>query len=159
MLWQYVSSVVTQEDSSPHAQHSSLHLPKLVPKVAFRDLMQIIVGASLLAIPVGLTEEVWILAYNLPWLNVLFLGLLSLFFISLFIYYTYYRIHGGLQKHKVEFFKRVVITYCFSFLVVALLLILIQQAPFFTDMWLAFKRTIIVSYPASMSAAVADTIH
>ncbi|MFC1589880.1 hypothetical protein ACFL42_00145 [Candidatus Omnitrophota bacterium] len=31
-----------------------------------RDILQIIVGASVLAIPIGLTEEAWVLGEQLP---------------------------------------------------------------------------------------------
>ncbi|MDZ7797967.1 MAG: hypothetical protein U5N56_13450 [Candidatus Marinimicrobia bacterium] len=38
-----------------------------------RDLLQIIVGASILAVPVAFTEETWMLGGELPLKNVLFL--------------------------------------------------------------------------------------
>ena len=49
-----------------------------------RDLLQIIVGASLLAVPVAFTEETWNLGINLPLANVGLLGMLSVLFLSLF---------------------------------------------------------------------------
>jgi uncharacterized membrane protein len=52
-----------------------------------RDLMQVIVGASLLAIPVAFTEEVWKLSAELPLANVLGLSALSLLFIGLFVFF------------------------------------------------------------------------
>lgn len=48
-----------------------------------RDMLQIIVGASLLAIPVSFTEEVWRLGEELPNLNVIGLGIYSFLIISL----------------------------------------------------------------------------
>jgi uncharacterized membrane protein len=121
-----------------------------------RDVMQVIVGASILAIPVSFTEEVWSLGVNLPLRNVVGILLLSIFFISSFIYYNYYR--GNLQGNTVQFFKRAISTYLFSFLTVAILLTLIERAPWGVDWILAVKRIILVSFPASMSAAVADMI-
>ena len=121
-----------------------------------RDLLQIMVGASILAIPVAFTEEVWNLGGSLPIVNVFGVLLLSLVFISLFVYYNFYR--GSLKEHKAEFFKRILSVYLFSFLVVSLLLTLIQRAPWQTDMVLALKRAVLVSFPASMSAAVSDML-
>jgi uncharacterized membrane protein len=121
-----------------------------------RDLMQVIVGASLLAIPLAYTEETWNLGATLPLENIFVLLGLSVGFISLFIYYNSYK--GVMKGHYLEFFKRVLSTYVFSFLVVSVILYLIQQAPWQTDALLAFKRVVIVSFPASLSAAVADMI-
>lgn len=127
-------------------------------KLTARDLLQIVVGASILAIPVGFTEEAWHLGANLPLANILALIALSLAFIGSFVYYNYYMHRHGLARHRLEFLKRVLATYLIAFLVVGLILSIIQIAPWATDFSLAFKRTAIVSFPASMSAAVADTI-
>jgi len=121
-----------------------------------RDVVQVIIGAVLLAIPVGFTEETWNLGETLPLANVIGFLILSLLFIAIFVYYNYYRTH--LKKHKYEFFKRVISTYIISFLVVAMLLTLIQRVPWTLDLTLALKRTIIVTFPASLSAAIADMI-
>jgi uncharacterized membrane protein len=122
-----------------------------------KDLLQVMIGASILAIPVGFTEETWELGGQLPWINIFGLLIMSVLFIAAFVYYNYHRKHK-VTKHWNEFTKRVFSTYVFSFLVVAILLTLIQRAPWKTDVLLAVKRIIIVSFPASMSAAVADMI-
>ena len=120
------------------------------------DVMQVIVGAAILAIPVGFTEEAWEISKRLPWPNILiFLGI-SVLFISVFVYYNYYRLH--ISTHRWEFLKRVFFTYLLAFMVVALLLTLIDRAPWLANTTLAIKRTILVAFPASMSAAVADTL-
>jgi uncharacterized membrane protein len=121
-----------------------------------RDLMQVIIGASILAIPVGFTEETWNLGRSLPLANISGLLLLSLLFICSFVYYNYYR--SSMKEHWIEFLKRVASTYAMSFIIVALLLTLIERAPWQDDFLLAFSRTVIVAFPASMSAAVADMI-
>ena len=77
-------------------------------------------------------------------------------FIGVFVYFHYYV--QNMEVHWREFLKRVVFTYVFSFIVVGVLLALIQRAPWTTDILLAFKRVALVTFPASMSAAVADTI-
>ncbi len=121
-----------------------------------RDVMQVIVGASILAIPVAFTEETWKLGETLPLQNILGLMLLSIIFISSFVYYNYYR--GSMKSHGTEFIKRVSTTYLVSFFVVALLLVLIERAPFDSNFPVAFARTVIVTFPASMSGSVADMI-
>ncbi|MBW2965727.1 DUF2391 family protein [Candidatus Woesearchaeota archaeon] len=121
-----------------------------------KDILQVIVGASILAIPVGYTEETWRLGEILPLANIIGFILLSLLFISAFTYYHYY--HNNISKHWDHFIKRVLLTYLTSFLVVAILLSLIQRTPWTTNLFLAFKRTIIVAFPASMSGAIADVI-
>ncbi len=54
--------------------------------------------------------------------------------------------------------KRVFLTYIISFLVVALLLTIIQVAPWSTDPLLSIKRTAIVTFPSSMAAAISDLL-
>jgi len=121
-----------------------------------RDLMQVIVGASILAIPISLTEEVWKLGEELPLINIILLSLLSLLFIFLFVYYNFYRFNLG--DYKLEYIKRSLSIYIFSLLVVGVLLTLINKCPWQTDYILALKRIIIVAFPASMSAAVTDVL-
>lgn len=121
-----------------------------------RDIMQIIVGATILAIPVGFTEETWTLADQLPLENILALTLLSIFFIAAFVYYNFYRYH--LKEHFFEYLKRVLAIYFLSLLVVALLMTIIDKCPWGTDNLLAIKRIVIVAFPASMSAAVSDML-
>lgn len=121
-----------------------------------RDLMQIIVGAAILAVPVAFTEETWNLGAELPLRNVLALSALSLLFIALFVYFNFYRY--AFKGHALEYCLRVVAIYLFSLLVVGLLLTIIQRCPWRTDGWLAVKRMLIVAFPASMSAAVSDNM-
>ncbi len=129
---------------------------KVSPAFRSRDMLQIIIGATILAVPVGFTEETWGLGESLPMLNIFALMAMALFFMGSFVYYHYYK--HRLKEHSFSFGARVLATYLFSFLVVALILTIIQRAPWNIDFLLALKRTIIVSLPASMSAAVADTI-
>jgi uncharacterized membrane protein len=128
----------------------------LLPKFNLADALQIIIGASILAVPVGFTEETWRLGESLPWVNIFYLLLLSIFFVALFTQFQY---HGrGLKGHYGIFFRRIFFTYFFSFLVVALIMTIIQMAPWQTDWALAVKRVIIVTFPSTMSAAIADTL-
>ena len=83
-----------------------------------RDITQILVGASLLAIPVGFTEEVWRLGSELPSLNVAFLGLISIVFIGLYVYFTFYR--DLFQQYRFEYIKRVIAIYILTLVIVAI---------------------------------------
>ena len=146
--------IVTIQDKAGNIVHKFMN--PLMVEFYTRDLVQIMVGAMILAIPVGFTEEVWVLGATLPLINVLSLFVLSLAFISVFVYYNYYR--RQMKEHKLEFLKRVSSTYVFSFIVVALFLTIIGKAPWQVDWVLASKRAVLVTFPASMSAAVADMI-
>ena len=121
-----------------------------------RDIMQIIVGASILAIPVGFTEETWNLGERLPLSNVLALAVISIVFIALFVYFNFYRFQ--LKGYVFEYIKRVVAIYALALIVVGILLTLIEKCPWGVDNILALKRIIIVAFPSSMSAAISDTL-
>ena len=121
-----------------------------------RDVMQVVVGASLLSIPVAFTEETWVLGQELPLANVVGLSALSLLFIGLFVYYNFYRF--TFKGHVVEFVKRIAGIYLISLLIVAGLLTIIGKCPWGVDTLTAVKRILIVAFPASMSAAVSDAI-
>lgn len=122
-----------------------------------KDVLQVIIGASILAIPVGFTKEVWEFGELLPMANIFGFIILSLLFISLFTYYHYHRAYG-LKKHHKHFTRRVVFTYVLALFVVAIILTLIQKTPWQTDWVLAFKRIALVTFPASMSGTIADVI-
>jgi uncharacterized membrane protein len=121
-----------------------------------RDIMQILVGASILSVPVAFTEETWVLGQEMALANVILLGAISIVFIALHVYFNFYRRY--LKGHVSEYIKRVIAIYVLSFLVVGGLLSIIGKALWQTDTLLAIKRTIIVTFPASMSATVSDGI-
>ncbi len=121
-----------------------------------RDLMQVIVGASILAVPVAFTEETWNLGEELPLLNVMMLSGLSITFIGLFVYLNFYRYM--FKANILEYIKRVFSIYFFSLLVVGLLLTIIQRCPWGSDNVIALKRIMIVAFPASMSASLSDAL-
>jgi len=127
----------------------------IIPRFKLKDLLQVIIGAAILAVPIGFTEETWVLGETLPLVNVFGLLILTLAFISMFTYYQYHRQQG--KDHLDEFVKRVVGTYLLSFLVVAVIMSLIQKAPWSVDWLLAFKRIVIITFPSSLSAVIADT--
>lgn len=121
-----------------------------------RDLLQVLVGSSLLAIPMAFTAETWELGEQLPIINVIILSLLSLFFIALFVYFNFYRFY--LKNNIMQYIIRVISTYLISIAVVAIILTILNKCPWGLDNILALKRIIIVAFPASMSATVSDVL-
>ena len=125
-------------------------------KFGLKNVLQAIVGAILLAIPIGFTEETWRLGETLPMSNIIMILVFSLFLVTLFAY-------RNLSKNKPGFYwydlaKRVVVMYFISFVMVTILLLIIQRAPWSTDWVLAFKRTIIVAFPSCLSATIAGNL-
>jgi len=125
-------------------------------KFGLKNVLQAIVGAILLAIPIGFTEETWRLGESLPMSNIIAILIFSLFFIMIFAY-------RNLSRNKPNFYwtdlaKRVVTMYVISFVIVTILLVIIQRAPWNTDWILAFKRTVIVAFPSSLSATIAGNL-
>ena len=150
----YLHRVVPVADKS--GQIISYALKPLMLEFKPRDIMQVLVGSALLAIPVSLTEEAWNLGQVLPNTNVLMIAFLSLLFISVFVYFNFYKI--TLRGYVFEFIKRVLGTYLLSFLVVAVILTLLQKCPWGIDNLLAIKRIVIVAFPAAMSGTLSDTL-
>jgi len=132
------------------------HVKPLHLELSFKDMVQLLVGASILAIPTAFTEEVWDLGAALSWISVSLLAMVSLLFIGMFIFLNSYQHHMTLYRR--EFFKRLIATYLFSLMVVGLLLLIVDKAPWLTDFPLALKRTIIGTLPAAMSATVTDAL-
>jgi uncharacterized membrane protein len=125
-------------------------------ELRLRDVMQIMVGATLLAVPAAFTEEVWVLGSELPNANVIAIAAISVFFIGLFVFFNDYR--GYLAEYRFEFAKRVVVTYVATLVVVGVFLTLFQKCPWGVDNALALRRIVLVGLPASMSATVADML-
>ncbi len=121
-----------------------------------RDIMQVVVGSALLALPVSFTEEAWNLGESLPINNIVIIALLSILMISIFVYFNFYKV--TLKGYVIEFLKRVIGTYLISLIVVGLILTIIQKCPWGIDNILALKRIIIVAFPAAMSGTLSDTI-
>ncbi len=150
----YLHRIVPVVDSA--GKVISYALNPLMVEFRPRDLMQVIVGASILAVPVAFTEETWNLGAELPVRNVIGLSAVSLLFIALFVFFNFYRF--TFRGHAFEYCKRVVSIYVFSLVVVGLILTIIQKCPWGVDNLLAIKRILIVAFPACMSAAVSDTL-
>ena len=150
----YLHSIIPIVDSSGKIIQRIVKPLKV--ELNFRDIIQIFVGATLLAIPMAFTEETWQLGEKLPLLNIGILALLSLVFIAIFVYSNFYRYY--LKGFVFEYIKRVLSIYIISLFVVGFLMTVIQQCPWGIDNLLAIKRIVIVAFPASMSAVAVDAV-
>ncbi|MEX0932747.1 MAG: DUF2391 family protein [Candidatus Pacearchaeota archaeon] len=128
--------------------------------VSFHDFLQIIIGAFILAIPVGFTQEVWELGETLSIFKILVIILLTFFFIGIFTYYHYHRknIMKNPIYHLSEMTKRIFATYIISFIVVALFLWSIDVTHWNDNAILAFKTVAIVTFPSSIGAVISDRV-
>lgn len=133
--------------------------PKAV-EFDLHDLIQIIIGASILAVPIGFTQETWKFGEVLPLLNIFIIMGLTLFFIAIFTYFHYHKEHlrANPKYHLIELTKRVFVTYVLSFIVVAIFLSVIQIISWRTDLLLSFKRVVVITFPSAMGATISDKI-
>ncbi|MFQ5698930.1 MAG: DUF2391 family protein [Myxococcota bacterium] len=150
----YLHKITPIVDEAGRVVHHAV--APLMVEVTPRDLIQIVVGAALLSIPVGLTEEAWDLGQQLPGANIAVLAAVSVLFIALFVYYDFY--HHHLRGHVASYAIRVAATYLISLAIAGALLTLIQRCPWGVDNLLALKRMVLVAFPSSMSAALSDSL-
>ena len=99
----YLHRVIPIIDASGKVIHRVVK--PLMVEVRARDVVQVIVGASILAIPAGFTEETWKLGEQLPVPNVVAIAVISVFFIALFVYFNFYR--NYMDEYRWEFVKRI----------------------------------------------------
>jgi uncharacterized membrane protein len=118
------------------------------------DIIQVIIGASALTVPVAFSEESWRLSETLPLLNVIMLLMLSLMFIGL---YSIQGIFQGKVKHRrFHFVFRIIIIYGLTVIAVFTILIALNRMPLFDEPIIALKRIILLSFPASMGGVIVD---
>jgi uncharacterized membrane protein len=118
------------------------------------DIIQVIIGASALTIPVAFSEEAWNLSRTLPTLNVIILLFLSLLLVSL---YSIQGIFSGNINHRiVQFISRTFIVYGVTMIVVFLVLFAINRMPILGEPLIAFKRIVLISFPASLGGVIVD---
>lgn len=150
----YLHRVVPIADKS--GEIISYALKPLMVEFKPRDIIQVVVGSALLAVPVAMSEEAWNLGAQLHTENIGILAFVSILFISIFVYFNFYR--NAFKGHVLSFIKRVFGTYIISLVVVALVLTVIEKCPWETDYILALKRIILVTFPATMGGTLSDTI-
>ena len=125
------------------------------PTFQWRDLAEVAIGACILAFPVAVTEEIWALGAELSLGRVLGLAVASVFLLAIVIYVVH-RHEGFPLTHK-AFLLRLVVTYAVTLLISALTLLSIDQLELFQDPLIAFKRTILVAFPATFAATAVDS--
>lgn len=128
----------------PQEHHASFNL---------EDLIQIVIGSSLLVAPIAFSEEAWNLSRSLPTRNIIFLMTLSLLFMGL---YVYQGIFSGNVKFRIGvFISRIFIDYLITLIVVFVILLALDKIPF-QDPQIALKRIIIIGFPASLVGVILD---
>jgi uncharacterized membrane protein len=128
----------------------------LMVEFTLRDVVQVLVGASVLCIPAAYTEEVWQLGAELPLANTLAIVALSFLFLGFFGYFVFSR--GHLRGNEWELAKRICCVYLITFLVAALILLLVDKFPILSDPPTALRRSVLVSFPGCFSATVVDSL-
>ncbi|WP_321514732.1 DUF2391 family protein [Marinifilum fragile] len=122
--------------------------------INLEDIVQVIVGSSALTIPVAFSEESWQLSKTLPNLNLIIILILSLLFINI---YSFQGIFQGKIKHRLSHFAlRTLIDYGVTFIVVFIILFALNRMPILEEPLIAFKRIILLSFPASMGGVIVD---
>jgi uncharacterized membrane protein len=117
------------------------------------DLIQIVVGSSLLVAPVAFSEEAWKLSISLPIKNIVFLLGLSLSFIGMYVYQGIFS--GNVKNRLSVFVLRIFIDYLITLFVVFIILLALNKIPI-DDPVVAFKRIILIGFPASLVGVVLD---
>jgi uncharacterized membrane protein len=150
----YLREIVTFFDDSGKAVGHVMN--PLMVELKPRDIMQIFIGSLMVSAPLCFTEEVWNLSVSLKMNNVYLMIVLSVFTVSAFVYFNFYRFR--LKGHVINFIKRIVATYVISTLSVVLVLFLIDKLPYATEPMVAFKRIVIIGFPSIFAATIADYI-
>lgn len=150
----YLKEVVTFFDSSGNPISSVVN--PLKTELKPRDILQIFVGSLLVGSPLCFTEEVWNLSISLKKNNVYALGAISLFVSAIFIYFNFYRFK--LKGNVLQYVKRTLATYVISISSIILILALIDKFPIGETPYIAIKRVIIIGFPTTFAAVIADYI-
>ena len=124
------------------------------PQFNRRDIVEVAIGACIMAFPVAATEEVWNLGTDLSVWRVLLFALASLSFLAVLIYELHG--HAAFSVTQKAFLQRVAGTYGVALLISALLLLGVDQLDLLQDPVIALKRTILVAFPASFAATAVD---
>ncbi|MEM7578015.1 MAG: DUF2391 family protein [Planctomycetota bacterium] len=121
-----------------------------------RDIAQVVVGSTILAVPMILSDETIRTAGELTATRIGVVALVSVSFVAAFAYFNFYR--TLIKGQVLNFLKRVVLTYVVTLLVVLGLMETLGQTHWSTDPTLTVRHLILVGLPASMFATVADAV-
>lgn len=121
-----------------------------------RDPMQSIVGASLVAVPVAVTEETPRPGQTLPYRSVSILSVVSLLLIAFFVDFNFRGF--AFKEHALEGGERGLCIDLVSLVVAGALVTVSRQAHRSSNAPLAIKRGRVVAFPTSKTSAVSDTL-
>jgi uncharacterized membrane protein len=119
------------------------------------DIAQIVIGASVLAVPISFSEEAWVSAIDLPLPNLLLVFLLSLGFLALYAYQSLFQ--ASVKNRRFVFVFRILLAYLLTAVVVGVVLLALDKLPLFSEPVIALKRIVLIAMPASMGAIVVDS--
>lgn len=123
--------------------------------INLEDVIQVIIGASALSVPIAFSEESWGLSRTLPSENIVFLVILSFIFINLYSFQIMFQ--ANIRYRIFTFLSRALFEYILTVITVFIVLYALNRMPLLTEPVVAIKRIIIVSFPASMGAVVVDS--
>ncbi|HSR01858.1 MAG TPA: DUF2391 family protein [Methylophilaceae bacterium] len=119
------------------------------------DVGQVAVGSFALAVPIAFSEEAWKLGETLPLMNLSLVFILSIAFLSFFAYESVFQ--ADIKYRLPVFISRIIFAYLIAAVVVSLVLFSLDKFPLFTDTYVAIRRLIVVTMPASMGAIIVDS--
>lgn len=125
-------------------------------KFDLHDVMEIVLGGSVIAFPVATASEIWDLGVQLSVERAVMISLSSLLVLGVLIYTMHQ--HTDVTARRRIFIQRVLTTYGLTLLISATLLLAIGQFDLIGDPMVALKRTILVAFPASFAATVVDSM-
>ena len=130
--------------------------PQTDTRLTSRDIAEIAIGGMIMAMPMAVTEEIWVLSDELGIGRILLVATASIVFIALFIWSLIY--HEAPPADRRHFRRRVAAAYLVALLISATMLLAIDRLPLLSDPVLALKRTILVALPVAFGGTALDDI-
>lgn len=133
-----------------------MFIKKLLRKLDIEDLGQIIIGSTMLSVPIAFTEEAWRISETIRIPNLFLIFFLSICFIGIYSYQGIYQ--GSVPRRKTAYLARIMVNYFVTCIVVSVVLLSLDKLPLFQEIIVSLKRIIIVAFPASMGGVVIDSL-
>jgi uncharacterized membrane protein len=125
-------------------------------KLRPRDVAELAIGGMIMAMPMAVTAEVWVLSQELGLGRALLIALITIAITAVFVWALLY--HEVTPLDRRHFRRRVLAAYTIALLISALMLLSIDRLPLLDDPVLALKRTILVAVAVSFGATTADSL-
>ena len=132
-----------------------MKMKSMLRKLDIEDLGQIIIGSTMLSVPIAFTEEAWRISEDIRLPNLCLIIFLTLCFIGLYSYQGIYE--GSVPRRRHIFIIRILINYFVTCAVVSVVLLSLDKLPLMENLLVSLNRVIIVAFPASMGAVVIDS--